>query len=222
MHEIIDLRYLKQEGDFMKKRILLLVCLCMLISAPIVFAEDEVSVETEVTSTAIIQNDYSPQLVQKIKMQRSTIYNALNLTPCQTQEIKKIDECRYKELEPELKKLCIVRKNLKTLNCAKTCDKKAIKSCEKELNQVKKNIKEISNKYDKQFKNILTSDQKSKYSMVRKLKRSDLKKVEKMHRDGQKPSDLKPFGDTIPQSVYLKEIKQQNSFWNKLKKCKTN
>ena len=220
MYEIIDPRNLKQEGEYMKKRIIF-ACLCLIISTQSVLAENEIPVESEITTTAVIQNDYSSQLVQKIAIQRSTIYNALNLTPEQIKQVKHIDECRYKELEPELRNLCILRKKLDLLNKQESCNKQQIKTTEKELDCTKKQIKSISNKYDKEFKKLLTSDQKSKYSMVRKLKRSDLKKVEKIHKNGQKTPDLKPFGDKIPQAVYTEEVTKQNSFWNKLKKCKT-
>ena len=200
----------------MKKRVLLVI-LCLLMTAPTVLADDGVSIETEVTSSVTNKDDYSSQLVEKIKMQRNTIYNALNLTPCQLKQTDEIEKRRYAAIEPELSKFCILRKKVKTLSCEKNCDKKALKTAEKDLNRVKKNIKNISNKYDREFKKILTSDQKSKYNMIRKLKRADLKKAEKVCKNGEKPSDLRPFGQPISQAEYSQKLKQQNSLWYKIK-----
>ncbi len=202
------------------KKSLLLVSLCILMCCPAVFAESEVSVETEITSTAVVKDDYSPQLIQKIKLQRNTIYNALNLTPDQVKQKDEIDAKRYAELEPELQKFCLTRKKVKDLECSKNCSKKTLKAAKKEFEASKDCIKSISNKYDKQFKKILTSDQKSKYNMVRKLKRSDLKKVEELHKKGQKPSDLRPFGQPISQAEYAEKLKRENSLWYKLKNRK--
>lgn len=201
----------------MKKRVLLIAGLCLLMTAPTVFADEGVSIETEVTSSAANKDDYSSQLVEKIKLQRQTIYNALNLTPCQLKQTEQIEARRYAAIEPELSKFCILRKKVKTLSCEKNCDKKAINAAEKDLNQVKKNIKNISNKYDKEFKRILTSDQKAKYNMIRKLKRADLKKAEQLCKRGEKPSDLRPFGQPISQAAYTEEVKKQNSFWYRIK-----
>lgn len=202
----------------MKKRILG-ICLCLIMTAPVVFAEEDVSIETEVTSAVSNRNDFAPQLVEKIKMQRSAIYNALNLTPAQIKKVNEIENCRYKDLEPELRQLCILRKKLKGLNSAKTCDKSAISATEHELCKVKKNIRSISNKYDKEFKKVLTSEQKSKYSMIRKLKRADLRKVERAHKNGQQQGDLRPFGQPISQATYSENMKKQNSLINKCRNC---
>ena len=187
------------------KRAILLVILGVIMSCPEVMAEDDVSVETEITTKAIVQGDFSPQLVDKIKAERNTIYNALNLTPEQMQKKDCIEKKRYEALEPELKNLCLSRKKLKDLQAAKSADSKLINSAQKEVNVARKEIKSISNKYDKEFKKILTSEQKSKYNMIRKLKRADLKKLE--HKNSDKP-DLKPFGVPISQAEYSAQQKK--------------
>ena len=192
------------------KRAILLVILGVIISCPAVFAEEEVSVETEITTTAIVQGDYSSQLVDKIKAERNTIYNALNLTPEQIQKKDCIEKKRYEALEPELKKLCLSRKKLKDLETTKSTDTKTIKHAQKEVNEARRDIKALSNKYDKEFKKILTSEQRAKYNMIRKLKRADLKKLEQ--KKSHKP-DLRPFGVPISQAEYTSQKKHS-------KKCK--
>lgn len=208
----------------MKKRVLIAM-VCLLMTAPVVFAENEVSVETEVTSTAIIKNDFSSHLLEKIRMQRSTIYNALNLTPCQIKKIEEIDKKRYAQLEPELRKMSLAKCKIKNIaDCMEkgqgnytTQDVKAVK---KEFDSAKDNIKNISNKYDKEMKKVLTSEQKSKYNMIRKLKRTDLKKLHKTQQNGSKPSDLRPFGQPVSQAAYSEEMKKQRSLWYRMKNCR--
>lgn len=192
------------------KRVILLVILGVIMSCPAVLAEEDVSVETEITTTAIVQGDYSSQLVDKIKAERNTIYNALNLTSEQIQKKDSIEKKRYEALEPELKKLCLSRKKLKELETTKSADVKTIKHAQKEVNEARRDIKSLSNKYDREFKKILTSEQKAKYNMIRKLKRADLRKLE--HKNSHKP-DLRPFGVPISQAEYAAQKKHS-------KKCK--
>lgn len=202
----------------MKKR-LILFGLCMLFVCP-VFAEEPASIESEVITTSVSKNDYTPQLLEKIKLQRNSIYNALNLSPCQLDKNKEIEAKRYAELEPQLTKFCKAKYKIKELTEKKCADKNLIKSANKELDVVKKDIKNLSNKYDKEFKKLLTSEQKAKYNMIRKLKRNDLKKAEKIQQNGGKPSDLRPFGQPISQAAYTEKRKQENCIWNKLKRNK--
>ncbi|MBR6098126.1 Spy/CpxP family protein refolding chaperone [bacterium] len=188
----------------MKRALLLIISGILIAFCPSVYAEEEISIETEVTTAAIVQGDFSSQLVEKIKAERNTIYNALNLTPEQIQKKDEIEKKRYEALEPELKNLCLSRKKLKDLETTKSADTKTINAAQKEVNSARKEIKSISNKYDKEFKKILTSAQKSKYNMIRKLKRADLKKLEQ--KNTKKP-DLRPFGVPISQAEYAQQKK---------------
>jgi len=198
------------------KKALILASLCLLVACPAGFtAENEISPETEITSTAIHNGDYTPQLLEKIKAERNTIYNSLNMTPQQLVKKDAIDERRYGDLEPQIKKLCLSRKNLKDLQADKNSDKSKIKSTQKDIESARQEIKHISNKYDKEFKKILTSEQKSKYSLIRKLKRADLKKLEEKHK---KESDLRPFGVPVSQAEYTEQQKKKHSLFKNCKK----
>lgn len=198
------------------KKSLVLVGLCAVLCVPATYASDE---NTPCEISIIEQYDYSSQLVEKIKMQRDTIYNALNLTPKQIKCKDEIEKKRYIELEPELKNLCIYSKELKD---AKACNnKEKIASIEKKLKCIRKEIQKISSKYDKEFMKILNSEQSAKYRMIRKLKRCDLKKQQKIQKYGAKPSDVKPFGEKTSQAAYTEQKKQNSCFWNKLKRNKS-
>ena len=63
---------------------------------------------------------------------------------------------------------------------------------------------------------ILNSDQRAKYRMIRKLKRQDLKKLQKVQKNGEKPSDLKPFGEKISQPAYAEERHNKTCLWHKM------
>ena len=75
---------------------------------------------------------------------------------------------------------------------------------------------------DEEFEDILNSEQRSKYRMVKKLKQNDLKKVQKIQKNGSKPSDVKPFGSKMTQAEYSEQLKQKKSLFKKSKKteCK--
>lgn len=196
------------------KKALMAVILGLMMSCATVYAAEEVSIETEITTVAIEKGDFSPQLIERIKAERNTIYNALNLTPEQICKKDIIEQKRYEELEPELKKLCIGRQKLKKFTCEKSDNTQAIKNAQKEVNTARKEIKSISNKYDREFKKILTSEQKAKYNMIRKLKRADLKKIDQK----KKTTSLRPFGVPVSQAEYAEQQKKNNC-WYKLFKC---
>lgn len=194
------------------KRSFILAGLFVTLCTPSVYASE---CETPCEVTIIEQHDYSSQLVDKIRMQRDTIYNALNLTPKQIKCKNEIEKKRYIELEPELKKLCIYNKKLKDAK-AKEC-KEDIKTIEKNLKATRKEIQKISAKYDRDFIGILNHEQRSKYKMIRTLKKRDLKKAQKVHKYGSKQSDVKPFGVNMSQAEYTEKKKQESCLWNKLK-----
>ena len=104
---------------------------------------------------------------------------------------------------------------MKEQQSSKDLNNKSIDVTQKELNSIKQDIKTISNKYDKEFKKILTSEQKSKYNMIRKLKHADLKKLEQKNH---KESSRRPFGVPITQAEYSEQQRQKNSLKNIFKR----
>lgn len=198
------------------KKVLLILGLCVAVSTLSVQAKepDPENTPCEVTIIEEQHYDYASQLLQKIKMQRDSIYNTLNLTPNQIKCKNEIEKKRFEALEPELQKFCLYNKKLKLAEAK--CDKAAIAEAEKELKCVRKSIQKISSAYDEEFMKILNSDQKAKYRMIRKLKRSDLKKLRKIQKDGRKPSDVKPFGEKISQPAYAEQRHNETCLWHKM------
>lgn len=104
MYDKIVIR-LKGWKMFMIKKFLLLF-LCILISNAAVFADNSVLVKT---ADDVIQVR-TAEMTDKIKNQRSDIYNSLNLTSEQIVKIKEIDNDFYKNIEPKLKRMVFLTK----------------------------------------------------------------------------------------------------------------
>lgn len=196
------------------KKVLFILGLCLISTNIPVQAQDNENTPCEVSIIEEQQYNYASQLIEKNKLQRDSIYNALNLTPAQIKCKNEIEKKRFEALEPELKKFCLVKKKLK--RAEEKCNKSEIANAEKELKPIRKCIRKISSEYDKQFMEILNSEQKAKYRMIRKLKRNDLKKQHKIQKNGQKPSDLKPFGEKISQPAYAEQKHNQTCLWHKM------
>lgn len=185
------------------KRALLFSVLCIIMTCPMTFADDNANATVENTLSSMISDgDFSPQLINKIKTERNAIYNALNLTTEQVRKKDDIESRRYKELAPALKKLCLDKKKLKELSGDKAEENAVIASVKKDLTEARKEIRAISKKYDKEFKKILNREQKSKYSMIRKLKRAEYKKMKKEKSRLGRDSLLRPFGVPVTQADY--------------------
>lgn len=205
------------------KRSLIVLGIFAILTSTSVFAEEPVKQPSPCDVTTVTeQYDYSYQLMDRIKKQRDTIYNALNLTQEQVKCKNEIEKKRYIELEPALQKLCLEIKQLKDLK-ARCADKKTICKQERALDCTRREIQQISAKYDRELMKILTQDQRSKYSMIRKLKRCDLKKLRKIQEKGRKPSDLRPFGEKVLQPEYKQEQHDKTCIWHKMiNKMKSN
>ena len=159
----------------------------LLVTSQGVFAQEEVSesysfVKNEISLTYDRPiTTYMPEdvmlykkYIYKIQHNREVVYNALNLSDEQirarenlTLESSKMYDEKFHTMLKESLKL----KTLKTANASN----KEIHAQEKIVKHIKKDIDKTLKFEDKSFKKILTHDQKSKYSMIRKLERRDYK-----------------------------------------------
>ncbi len=188
--------------------------ICMMLCVNPVFAADGTAPDKDTISSTVVKEDYSPQLIEKIRVERNSIYNVLNLTPDQIKKKNELEEKRYSELRPKLKQFCLDRKALKDLEAGKKADTKTIKSAQNKLDTTKNDIRKTSLKYDREFKKILNHEQKSKYNMVVKLKRADMKELKQKQKD----TLLRPFGVPVSQAEYTQQQKEKHSLKN-LFKC---
>lgn len=199
------------------KNLVLIISLILFVSN-ISYAEmilPSKSIENEVVEMERPSQAYN--MMFRIKKDRNTIYNVLNLTPSQIDRMTEIEQDRYKEIVPVVEELMQTKSDIKQLK-ENNCPKAQINAKYKELNKLEKQIKKISSKYDKQFEKILNREQRSKYDMIQKLRYEDLNKIKKIDKYGKKQSDLRPFGCKISQPAYMEELKEQRSFKNRCKR----
>lgn len=196
---------------------IIIVSVLVLIASNISYAEmimPSQSIENEVLEVERPSQAYN--MMFRIKKDRNTIYNVLNLTPDQICRMTEIEQERYKEIVPIVECLMQKKSEIKQLR-EQGASKSKIAAAEREADKLESKIKKIGSKYDKQFEKILNKEQKNKYKMIQKLRYEDLKKLKKIDKYGRKQSDLRPFGCKISQPAYLEELNEERSFKNKCK-----
>ncbi len=126
------------------------------------------------------------EMLQTIKGLRNDIYVSLDLTPEQVVQIDELDSALYAELEPEIKKIAGMTQKLEDIANSDNCTKEAVFAVKKEFKTVEKDMNCIYKKYAKNFKTVLTSQQKSKYRQARNAKQAEIKQEIKRLRAEQK------------------------------------
>lgn len=199
----------------MLKKVLLLTFVTF-VSSNICFGEiTSFNIENDVIK--INQSNEDFLLLNKARKDRNTIANVLNLTPTQICKVRNVEEQRLKEITPVVNDFIAKKEELKQLQNS-GAQKQKINTVKKEMNCLAKKIKKICEKYDKSFEKLLTSEQRSKYKMVQKLRFEEMKNVKKTQRYSSRKSDLRPFGENISQSAYLEEVRNERSLKTKCKK----
>lgn len=197
----------------MYKKILLLA-LFVFVSSNICFGEvTSYNIDDEIIQ--MNRHDEAYLMLNRVRKDRNTISNVLNLTPAQICKIRQIEEHRMEEITPVVDDFIVKKEELKKLQ---TNPKKDIKAVKKEMDRLTKCIRKICKKYDREFEKLLTSEQKSKYKMVQKLRFEEMKKAKKPQRYSSPKSDLRPFGENISQPAYLEKVRNERSFKTKCKR----
>ncbi len=137
--------------------------------------------------------------INKIQRERATIYNALDLTDEQINQQEEIAKQNAGVYEEKLEQLNKQNKKLFTL-------KKANASCsdiskqKKVVKGIKNDIKKLFDKEDKAYKKCLTREQRSKYTMLKKLQNKELKQMTHQKNLYKSNPKMRPFGDPACQS----------------------
>lgn len=139
------------------KKYILLIILSFVLSNPIL---------------ALDSND----LLDKFKQHRNSLYETLNLTAAQKEEINKIDSAIYQKLEPELQEISLYINKLDEIANSDDCTIEKVNAVRKDFKIVEKRISYIKKGYEKEFKHILTSEQKTVYKNAKKEFRDRCKK----------------------------------------------
>ncbi len=126
-------------------------------------------------------------------MTRSTLYNVLNLSSDQQKCKDVIDAKRYEELGKEFQQYEQEKFVLNKM-CENKASSQAIKKQEKVVKNIEKCMKKTGDKYDKEFKSVLNSEQRSKLRSIRKMQKKEIKYCQKNKAFYKKDPNLRPFG----------------------------
>lgn len=182
----------------MKKRIFVIALITILTGLQINAAEQNVS-----TVSAMQKSDCgcSKQtkcldLMTSMYNERATLYNVLNLSNDQQKCKDVIDKKRYEELGKQFQEYEKEKYVLDKM-CNHNASEAAVKKQEKVVKNIEKEMQKISKKYDKEFKSVLNSEQKSKYNTVRKMERKEVKYCMKNKAFYKRDPKLRPFGEKM-------------------------
>jgi hypothetical protein len=169
----------------MKKLFLLSIISLILISP--VFAQENCGCTNQTKCLDLITSMYN---------ERATMYNVLNLSYDQQKCKDVIDKKRYEELGKYFEQY-----EQEKFVLAKLCEHKAstsaIKKQEKVVNNIENEMKKIGEKYDKEFKSVLNSEQKSKLKSIRKMEKKEIKYCQKNKAFYKRDTNLRPFGENM-------------------------
>lgn len=182
----------------MKKRFFILALIMILTGLQINAEEQNVS-----TISAMQKNDCgcSKQtkcldLMTSMYNERATLYNVLNLSNDQQKCKDVIDKKRYEELGKQFQEYEKEKYVLDKM-CNHNASEGAVKKQEKVVKNIEKEMQKIGKKYDKEFKSVLNSEQKSKYNTVRKMERKEVKYCMKNKAFYKRDPKLRPFGEKM-------------------------
>ena len=150
--------------------------------------------DTPISAGEIKQSSKCSELVDRIFDDRAATYNVLNLTPPQRKLKKTIEERRFQELDAQINVLEQEIYVLKKLQCNPEANKSAIKKQKKVIKNLKKELDKTAKKYDKEFKALLSGEQKSKYNKIQKMKKRDVKRCAQGKDLYKRDPHLQPFG----------------------------
>lgn len=110
----------------------------------------------------------SNELLERFKQHRASIYNSLNLTDEQAAKINEINSRIYTELEPEFKEVSLQIKRIDDIANSDDCTVKKVNAVKKDFKSVEKQISSKKRGYEKEFKQVLTPEQKTAYKAAKK------------------------------------------------------
>lgn len=135
-------------------------------------------------------------LVTSMYNERATLYNVLNLSSDQQKCKDVIDKKRYEELGEQFRQYEQEKYVLNRM-CEHQASSQAVKKQERVVKNIEKCMKKTGDKYDKEFKSVLNSEQRSKLKSVRKMQKKEIKYCQKNKAFYKKDPNLRPFGEKM-------------------------
>lgn len=151
----------------------------LIISSALVILSANIALSKECCTTQnnyeFAQRDYKcSQLINKIRFQKNTLYNVLNLSTEQQELKDEIEFRRQEEVKPYADAYQCEKQKLKELvqtSYGSPEFKKQVKATRKAW----KALQKCHKKYDKEFEKILCSTQKAKFKDIVRLTKRDIR-----------------------------------------------
>lgn len=178
------------------KLLTLILCMIMLNSS-VLAQENKVFAENQKPDcNCTTKQTKCIDLMTSMYNERATLYNVLNLSNDQQKCKDVIDKKRYDELGIQFRQYEQEKYVLDNM-CKHNASEQAIKKQQKVVKNIEKCMKEIGEKYDKELKSILNSEQKAKYNTVRKMEKKEIKYCLKNKAFYKRDPKLRPFGEKM-------------------------
>lgn len=111
-------------------------------------------------------DEYADNIINRVKSHRCTIYEQMNLTEEQLEEIEELDRKYYIQAKSDLIMIAILSTNLENLAENPDCTTKEIRKIQKDIKYTQKEMNKLKKDYNNKFKSILTWKQKSVYKRI--------------------------------------------------------
>lgn len=180
----------------MKIKLLTLILCIIMLNSSVLAQENKVFAENQKPNCGCSKQTKCIDLMTSMYNERATLYNVLNLSNDQQKCKDVIDKKRYEELGAQFRQYEQEKYVLDNM-CKHNASEQAIKKQEKVVKNIEKCMKEIGEKYDKEFKSILNSEQKAKYNSVKKMEKKEIKYCLKNKAFYKRDPKLRPFGEKM-------------------------
>lgn len=180
----------------MKIKLLTLILCIIMLNSSVLAQENKVFAENQKPDCGCSKQTKCIDLMTSMYNERATLYNVLNLSNDQQKCKDVIDKKRYEELGIQFRQYEQEKYVLDNM-CKHNASEQAIKKQEKVVKNIEKCMKKIGEKYDKEFKSILNSEQKAKYNSVRKMEKKEIKYCLKNKAFYKRDPKLRPFGEKM-------------------------
>lgn len=116
------------------------------------------------------------EYIRRLQYERAVVYNALNLSDEQIQIYEDMIATQAPYYERAFKELLKEDAKLKALKTSKAGECEVLKQ-RRVVKKLKNNLEKQFDRNTKSFKKCLNSQQRAKYSMIKKLQHDDIKKA---------------------------------------------
>lgn len=114
--------------------------------------------------------------LERVMDMRNSVQERLNLSSSQEEVRKEINTNFRKEIEPQINKIDVYVNRIANIANSDDISREKIDSVRKEFEATETELSDINQKYEKEFRRILTPSQKIKYVIYKKQARTVLRK----------------------------------------------